>query len=104
MEDRFLWSKLYRGFLGDKMTWALRLIVGSKAGRIVALVLVAGLISFATIQWHQNTIRNQVLQEQRIEQFQRQQQTRDRVDEGIRNTPGNIDDIREWLRNRQSSK
>ena len=104
MEDRFLWSKLYRGFLGDKMVWALRLIVGSKVGRIVALVLAAGLISFATIQLWERGIRNQVLQEQLIEQLQRQQQTRDRVDEGIRNTPSNIDDIREWLRNRQSSK
>ena len=86
------------------MMWVMKLVVGSKLGRIVALVLVAGLISFATIQLWERGIRNQVLQEQRIEQLERQQQTRDRIDEGIRNTPSNIDDIREWLRNRQSSE
>ena len=90
--------------LGDKMTWLLSLLVGSKKARIVALALAATLILSATITLWERGIRNQVLQEQRIEQLQRQQQTRDRIDEGIRNTPSNIDDIREWLRNRQSSK
>lgn len=85
------------------MIWV-RLIVGSRTGRIVVGVLAAILILLGMIRWWENTIRDQVLQEQQIQQLERQQQTRERIDEGLRNTPRSIDDIRRWLQQRQSNQ
>lgn len=79
-------------------TW----IVGSKTGRIVALALVAILTLSLTIRWYQNTIEERVRQEIRLEQLQSDKDTRDRIDEGIRNTPTTIDTIADWLRERQA--
>lgn len=80
------------------------IIAGSRKALIVVIALVVGLILFLMTQYIQNTTRTQVEQEQRIEQIERQQRTRDRINEGIRNSPRDIDSIREWLQQRQSGQ
>ena len=84
------------------MIWLFRLIVGSKTGRIVALALAATLILSVTITLWERGIRNQVLQEVEIQQIRQEVETRDRVDEAIRNSPRKFDDAVRLLMERQS--
>ena len=85
------------------MIW-LRLIVGSKTGRTVALVLGATLILFGMITLWERGIRNQVLQEVETQNLQREVETRKRVDEAVRNSPRDFDRAVEFLRQRQSGE
>lgn len=84
------------------MTWLLQMIVGSKIGRTVALVLAVISISFATIQLWERGIRSQVLQEVEIESLKREVQTRDKIDEALRNSPRDVDAAIRMLEDRQS--
>lgn len=86
------------------MTWLIKLLVGSKKARIVALVLGAILISFAAIGLWERGIRNQVLQEIETQNLNKEIETRDRVDEAIRNSPLEFGDAVRLLRERQSNK
>lgn len=85
------------------MIW-LKLIVGSKLGRTVAVVLAATLILSLTILWYRNTIENQVLQGVEIQQAKDQIKTRDKIDEAVRTSPRERDAAVEWLRKRNSGK
>ena len=84
------------------MTWLIKILVGSKKARIVALVLGAILILSATITLWERGIRNQVLQEVETQQIKQEIETRDRVDEAVRNSPRKFDDAVRLLRERQS--
>ena len=86
------------------MIWLLRMIAGSKIGRIVALVLVVISISFTTIQLWERGIRNQVFQEVETESLKREIQTRGRIDEALRNSPRDVDAAIRMLEDRQSRK
>ena len=85
------------------MIW-LRMIVGSKIGRTVALVLAAILISLGMITLWERGIRNQVLQEVETQQLKQDIETRNRIDEAVRNSPRDFDRAVEFLRQRQSSE
>ena len=85
------------------MIW-LRVIVGSRTGRTVALVLGAILILFGMITLWERGIRNQVLQEVETQNLQREVETRKRVDEAVRNSPRDFDRAVEFLRQRQSGE
>lgn len=78
------------------------MFVGSKTFRIAALVLGAILISFATIGLWERGIRNQVLQEVETQNLNKEIETRDRVDEAVRNSPREFDDAVRLLMERQS--
>lgn len=86
------------------MVWFLRIFAGSKTLRIATLVLVAILISFATIQWWERGIRNQALRDFEVERMKQNVETRGRVDEAIRNSPREFDGAVEWLRRRNSDR
>ena len=84
--------------------WVLNLIVGSRKGRLVAIVLAAILISFTAIQLWERGIREQVLQEIEVEQLRQEIDTRSRIDEAVRTSPRDRRDAVDWLRERQSGK
>jgi len=84
--------------------WIVKVIVGSKTGRIVAGALGAILILFATITLWERGIRNQVLQEVETQQIKQEIETRKRIDEAVRNSPREFDDAVEWLRKRNSGE
>ena len=86
------------------MIWFLRIFAGSKTLRIATLVLVAILISFATIQWWERGIRNQALRDFEVERMRQNVETRGRVDEAIRNSPREFDGAVEWLRRRNADR
>ena len=86
------------------MTWLIKILVGSKKARIVAYVLGATLILSATITLWERGIRNQVLQEVETQQLKQDIETRDRVDEAVRNSPRDFDRAVEWLRQRNSGE
>jgi len=85
------------------MIW-LRMIVGSKTGRTVVLVLGAILISLGMITLWERGIRNQVLQEVETQQLRQDIETRNRIDEAVRNSPRDFDRAVDLLRQRQSGK
>lgn len=72
-------------------------IVGSSLGRLVATVFLAGLILFATTQY----IRWDEKDKLQRDQLQQQIETRKRVDDAVRNSPSDVDDAIEFLRDRQ---
>lgn len=74
-----------------------KIIAGSKVTLVVVTALVVGLISFFTIRYIQEAEKGKVtieLQEQQIER-------RQRVDEGVRTAPVDVDDSLQYLRDRQ---
>lgn len=75
------------------MTWILTL-AGSKVGRIVALVLAVGLISFTTIRYIQSTEREKI----ELELRENELDTRESIDDAVRNSPTDPDAALEWLR------
>jgi len=80
------------------MIWSL---VGSKVGRIVASVLVAGLILFTMIQWYQREAREELKKDIRLEQLNTERETRERIDEAVRPSRNpNVDDSLRYLRER----
>ena len=85
------------------MIW-LRVIVGSRKGRIVAGVLAAILILSGMITLWERGIRNQVLQEVETQNLQREVETRKRVDEAVRDSPRDFDRAVDFLHQRQSGK
>lgn len=85
------------------MIW-LKLIVGSKLGRTVAVVLAAMLILSLTILWYRNAIEDQVLREVETQQLKEQIETREKIDEAVRTSPRERDAAVEWLRKRNSGK
>lgn len=84
--------------------WILRYIVGSKTGRIAALVLAVGLILLSMILLWEKSIRDSVTQEIQTEQLKRNLDTREKIDEGLRTAPSDADDSIRWLLNRQQRK
>lgn len=72
-------------------------IVGSSLGRLVATVFLAGLILFGTTQY----IRLDEKDKLQRDQLQQQIETRKRVDDAVRNSPSDVDDAIEFLRDRQ---
>lgn len=79
------------------MMGVLSWIVGSSLGRLVATVFLAGLILFATIQYIRWDERDKLQKDQ----LQQQIETRKRVDDAVRNSPSDVDDAIEFLRDRQ---
>jgi hypothetical protein len=77
----------------------LSIVVGSRIGRAVGLVLVAGLISLLTIQYIQKQERDRVLNEVQREDLENYKDTRERIDEANDDSFG-LDDALEWLRQR----
>lgn len=80
--------------------------VGSKIGRMIVIALVVGLILFATTRYIQNTTRDNTVKEIQIETLEDYRETRERVDNAIRETrrsnPDNSGSVAlERLRNRQ---
>jgi len=84
------------------MWGTLSIIVGSRIGRIVGLVLVAGLISLLTIQYIQKQERDRVLNEVQREDLENYKDTRDRIDEANNDSFG-LDDALDWLRKRNEN-
>jgi len=84
------------------MWGTLSIIVGSRIGRIVGLVLVAGLISLLTIQYIQKQERDRVLNEVQREDLENYKGTRDRIDEANNDSFG-LDDALDWLRKRNEN-
>ena len=84
--------------------WIVKVIVGSRRGRIVVGALGAILILFGMITLWERGIRNQVLQEVETQNLQREVETRKRVDEAVRNSPRDFDRAVEFLRQRQSGE
>ena len=84
--------------------WVLKLVVGSKLGRIAALALAVILIFSLMILWLVNTTETRVLQEVELETLRQEIETRNIVDEAVRNSPRSHDDAVEFLRERQSGK
>jgi len=76
---------------------AWKIIAGSKVTLVAVTALVAGLISFFTIRYIQQAERDKVT----IELQEQQMERRQRVDEGIRSAPVNVDDSLQYLRDRQ---
>jgi len=72
--------------------------VGSKWMLPVVLVLAVGLISFSLIQYGKNTQE----QENLNQQLQDNIETRERIDDAIRNSPDDPNAALEFLRDRQS--
>jgi len=73
-------------------------LVGSKWMLPVVLVLAVGLIFFGLIQYGKNTQE----QENLNQQLQTEIETRERIDDAIRNSPTDPNAALEFLRNRQS--
>lgn len=84
--------------------WIIRYIVGSKTLRIVVGALAAILILSATITLWERGIRNQVLQDVETQQMKQEIETRNRVDEAVRNSPRDFDRAVDFLHKRQGSK
>lgn len=79
------------------MMGVLSWIVGSSLGRLVATVSLVGLILFGTIQYIRWDERDKLQKDQ----LQQQIETRKRVDDAVRNSPSDVDDAIEFLRDRQ---
>ena len=83
------------------MLWLFRIgsiLAGSKTGRIVAVVLAAGLISYFTIQYIQSREEDRNIIELQGQQIEK----RKKIDKAIRDDPGTVDDSLQYLRERQS--
>lgn len=72
-------------------------IVGSRLGRLVAGVLLVGILLFTAIQYIRSDERDRI----EIEQLRKDQETRERIDNAINDSPDNVDDAIEFLRDRQ---
>jgi len=82
------------------MIWSL---VGSRLGRIVASVLVVGLILFTTIQWYQREAREELKKDIELEQLNTERETRERIDEAVRPSRNtDVDDSLRYLRDRSN--
>ena len=81
------------------MMGVLSWIVGSSLGRLVGTVFLAGMILFGTIQCIRWDERGKLQRDQ----LQQQIETRKRVDDAVRNSPSDVDDAIEFLRDRQRS-
>ncbi len=75
--------------------WLLR-FAGSRAGSLVGIALVAGLIFYGLIQYGKNIQADQ----QELQRLRAGQETRERIDEEINNAPTDPVNALEWLRNR----
>lgn len=84
------------------------ILVGSKTARTVVLALGAILIFFTKIMLWVGGIKRatqkQVLQEVELENIKREQQTREKIDEAVRNSPRDRDGAVERLRERESRR
>ena len=76
------------------------IVVGSKLGRTVAIVLAAGLILFGTIQYIKTAERERVLNEVQKEDLENYKDTRERIDETKDDSIGIIDNALDFLRRR----
>ena len=82
----------------------LKRIMKSRIGVITvsALALLVGVYFF--FQSWQDSIVEEERQEQRIEQLERERETREKIDEGIRRSPRDTDSAVDWLRDRQQDR
>ena len=82
----------------------LKRIVKSRVGIIgvSAVALLVGVYFF--FQNWQDSIVEEERQEQRIEQLERERETREKIDEGIRRSPRDTDSAVDWLRDRQQDR
>jgi hypothetical protein len=72
-------------------------IVGSRQGRLVAGVLLVGLLSLAAIQYIRSAERGKI----ETENLQKQIEIRRNIDDAVINSPNSVDDAIEFLRERQ---
>lgn len=72
-------------------------IVGSRQGRLVAGVLLVGLLSLAAIQYIRSAERDKI----ETENLQKQIEIRRNIDDAVINSPNSVDDAIEFLRGRQ---
>jgi predicted acylesterase/phospholipase RssA len=72
-------------------------IVGSRQGRLVAGVLLVGLLSLAAIQYIRSAERDKI----ETENLQKQIEIRRNIDDAVINSPNSVDDAIEFLRERQ---
>jgi apolipoprotein N-acyltransferase len=77
------------------MSW-ITIIAGSKLGRIVAVVLVAGLTLYGTIQYIQSAEHAKV----KVDIIQKEIKTEEKIKDAIKNSPTDARTLLEWLRDR----
>lgn len=90
------------------MTWILgiaRMIWTSRVGRYVSLIFLLGALAVGAYQYLTYTIeqdvRREVHREVQSEKRQAEKETRDRVDEGVSDSPDGVSDALRLLRDRQ---
>jgi hypothetical protein len=72
-------------------------IVGSRQGRLVAGVLLVGLLLLAAIQYIRSAERDKI----ETENLQKQIEIRRNIDDAVINSPNSVNDAIEFLRERQ---
>ena len=82
----------------------LKRIVKSRVGIIGVSVLTLLVSVYFFFQNWQDSIVEEERQEQRIEQLERERDTREKIDEGIRRSPRDTDSAVDWLRDRQQDR
>lgn len=82
----------------------LKQIVKSRVGIIGVSVLTLLVGVYFFFQSWQDSIVEEERQEQRIEQLERERDTREKIDEGIRRSPRDTDSAVDWLRDRQQDR
>ena len=82
----------------------LKRIVKSRVGVIGVSVLAFLIGAYFFFQSWQDSIVEEERQEQRIEQLERERETREKIDEGIRRSPRDTDSAVDWLRDRQQDR
>lgn len=79
-------------------------ILKSRVGIIGLSSLAIVVIGYLTLQTWKSSIVEEERQEQRTEQLEREQETREKIDEGIRRSPRDTDSAVDWLRDRQQNR
>ena len=82
----------------------LKRIVKSRVGIIGVSVLTLLVGVYFFFQSWQDSIVEEERQEQRIEQLERERETREKIDEGMRRSPRDTDSAVDWLRDRQQDR
>jgi len=82
----------------------LKRIVKSRIGIIGISVLALLIGAYFFFQNWQDSIVEEERQEQRIDQLERERETREKIDEGIRRSPRDTDSAIDWLRDRQQNR